>query len=312
MAARTPAAPEQAAAVEGGGGRTASGTWNRSKASHGRGWSSNNARMLQDSVLAARLGGGGNVSVKHTASGPEITIEVKQSRDVVPPLVEASLQTRMQAAATEKERQQAWINKGQLNPKVVTDPPIRSARRQKRKAKRERERVELLHLRSVAAQAIVDSALNALVSTDAGMGTILSSALAGDITEERQQFVTYNLPALEKFASNFNPSNDHGGVTKRNPVIFHDQSFSVTVYSGTVAAALTDEALGRTILLGLLCSRARDVSGETREVLSTTKHKSRFETLFRTLYTAMPIPETTPQLKPAPAASLTAMEDEGV
>ena len=108
----TPAASVASpAAGEGDFGRkTGSARTNRKQGGH-KGWNQQKARCAQDLILASRLGGGGNVHVKVLADGTtRFTVEVRQSRDAVLPLVERTAAMRLQGAAVQEKRQQQWYD----------------------------------------------------------------------------------------------------------------------------------------------------------------------------------------------------------
>ena len=59
------------------------------------GWNAqSDIKLLQSAVLAARLGGGGEVKVKHSGGEVEVTISVKHRADLEPELVAQTRQLR--------------------------------------------------------------------------------------------------------------------------------------------------------------------------------------------------------------------------
>ena len=106
----TEAAP--AAAVKSVAGRKTGIARNgRKKVLSGTSWTANSARCVQDCVIAARNGGGGNVSVEQRPDGSNIiTIDVKQSRDCEPPLVVETRNLRLQDVAAQRLRQQRTLD----------------------------------------------------------------------------------------------------------------------------------------------------------------------------------------------------------
>ena len=68
------------------------------------GWNAQSDKLLQSAVLAARLGGGGEVKVKHSGGEVEVTISVKHRADSEPELVAQTRQLRLQGVAAQQQR----------------------------------------------------------------------------------------------------------------------------------------------------------------------------------------------------------------
>ena len=119
-----------------------------------RGWHDTDARRVQDCVIAARLGGGGDVTV---AKDGTVTIAVKQSKDCVPPLVTVMQTMRAEGAEAARNRQSAWIAKSdarQHQPSRASGEEL-SKRARKRRVDKDKiaaERAELAGLRASALQ----------------------------------------------------------------------------------------------------------------------------------------------------------------
>ena len=270
-----------------------------------------------------------------TAAGLEITIEVKQSKGVTPPLVEATLETRMLAATSEKERQQAWIDRGQNSLKAVTsDLPVERTRTRKRREKRERDKEALrgLQLRCATAKGMAESALSEAhgdadlqtLAADSWRGMLMVDQLGDLRLQGAKLYLTQNLLTLNQHLSRRNVDLDPNcKQVERNVMLSeHGEPHPVKVLPGTVGEALDDESLRRSVLLGLLHADAQPNEVSNRNVVvqrGENKHHmsaKRFELLLSTLCRRMPAPVTTPtpqpELGPAAAGSTTAMDDEDV
>ena len=118
-----------------------------------RGWHDTDARRVQDCVIAARLGGGGDVTV---AQDGTVTIAVKQSKDCVPPLVTVMQTMRAEGAEAARNRQSAWIAKSDARqPQPPPGGEEQSKRARKRRVDKDKiaaERAELAGLRASALQ----------------------------------------------------------------------------------------------------------------------------------------------------------------
>ena len=135
-----------AATVKGTGGRKTAKDRNTRTQGPPRKSAANSARLIQDCVLASRNGGGGNVRVEHP-DGTKVTIEVKQSRDSEPPLVEQTRNLRLQDVAVQQLRQQRWIDQQPAAQAPPPSPPPERAKTRKRREKRQQDKAVLKELK---------------------------------------------------------------------------------------------------------------------------------------------------------------------
>ncbi len=151
-AATTPTGDAPAAAEAVHPATAASGARNR-KARKGL-WTAAHARALTDGVLAARAAGGACARLV-LADGSALEVEVKHSKECVPPLVEENEKIRLAAAAAVERRQQRWIQKVEdAGPHPSSERPSKSMRkRAARKAKVDetKARLRLLEEKEAAA-----------------------------------------------------------------------------------------------------------------------------------------------------------------
>ena len=132
-----------AATVKGTGGRKTAKVRNTRTQVPPRKSAANSARLIQNCVLASRNGGGGNVRVEHP-DGTKITIEVKQSRDSVPPLVEQTRNLHLQDVAVQQLRQQRWVDQQPAAQAPPPSPPPERAKTRKRREKRQQLKADKL------------------------------------------------------------------------------------------------------------------------------------------------------------------------
>ena len=121
-------------------------------------WNAQAARMLQDGVLAARLGGGGTVTV--TYGNIVMAVEVRHERAAGPPaLVSATQELRLRALEAQQRQQESAAARAAAEQRRVADEQQRRqlAKREKRKRQRERRRVRDREQLEAARAARVDS-----------------------------------------------------------------------------------------------------------------------------------------------------------
>ena len=140
--------------------RKATGARNTRRAAPSRrGWNDDNARFVQDCVLASRMGGGGNVVAERRPDGSmAVTIEVRQSKDSPPELVSAVRAMRLQGVAAQQQRQQAWIDTSAGTKEPAPPPTEEMARTRKRREKRQQQRRDAAELEELRKGAVAQVA----------------------------------------------------------------------------------------------------------------------------------------------------------
>ena len=103
-------------------------------------WNSQADKMLQSAVLAARLGGGGEVKVKYGGGEVEVTISVKHRADSEPELVAQTRQLRLQGVVAQQQRLEEAIAAAEAARAARTAKNRRDKERKKEKRRLQRER----------------------------------------------------------------------------------------------------------------------------------------------------------------------------
>lgn len=152
-AASTPDGDAPAAAEAVDAATAASGA--RPQKARGAVWSDTYSRALTAATLAARSAGGSCARVVVCEDGTwHVEVDVKHSKESVPPLVDAHENTRLAAAAAEERRQQRWIEKVEQKSRSTSAPaaspapsgPSKSARKRERKRLKNEEQAAQLRL----------------------------------------------------------------------------------------------------------------------------------------------------------------------
>ena len=102
-------------------------------------WNSQADKMLQSAVLAARLGGGGEVKVKYGGGEVEVTISVKHRADSEPELVAQTRQLRLQGVVAQQQRLEEAIAAAEAARAARTAKNRRDKDRKKEKRRLQRE-----------------------------------------------------------------------------------------------------------------------------------------------------------------------------
>ena len=102
-------------------------------------WNSQADKMLQSAVLAARLGGGGEVKVKYGGGEVEVTISVKHRADSEPELVAQTRQLRLQGVVAQQQRLEEAIAAAEAARAARTAKNRRDKERKKEKRRLQRE-----------------------------------------------------------------------------------------------------------------------------------------------------------------------------
>ena len=102
-------------------------------------WNSQADKMLQSAVLAARLGGGGEVKVKYGGGEVEVTISVKHRADSEPELVAQTRQLRLQGVVAQQQRLEEAIAAAEAARAARTAKNRRDKERKKEKRRQQRE-----------------------------------------------------------------------------------------------------------------------------------------------------------------------------
>ena len=103
------------------------------------GWNAQSDKLLQSAVLAARLGGGGEVKVKHSGGEVEVTISVRHRADMEPELVAQTRQLRLQNVVAQQQHFEEALAAAAATRAARTAKNRRDKERKKEKARLRRE-----------------------------------------------------------------------------------------------------------------------------------------------------------------------------